>query len=173
MDSDAATLLIAALSLVLAALSLGWQVAQWLLSGGRAKATLMRGVWQGSGAYVGPVTKSGTFELEQFRRQGIDGPAVVGIQVTNRGGALVMVENVAMCPRGGVMRFVPVGERLGPDLPYRLEPGSNASWYMTADHATRLAESSRKVLHENVTGVDMTAHLGTGKTIKTPETLRA
>lgn len=173
MDAESVALLIAALSLVLASLSLGWQIAQWLLSGGRPRATLMHGVWQGPGAYVGPVGKDGAgFDLTPLRRQGIEGPPVLGIQVTNHGRAPVVVESVQLRPRGGVMRFVPVGERLGPDLPYTLEPGSNASWYLTADHATTLAESSRDVLGEKVTGVYMSAQLGTGKTVTTGQTLR-
>lgn len=71
------------------------------------------------------------------------------------------------------MQFVPIGNVLGPDLPYRLEPGTNASWYVTEDNAARLAHSSREALGELVTGVYMTAQLGTGKTVKTPRTLRA
>lgn len=174
MEIEAIALLIAALSLVLAGLSLGWQIAQWLLSGGRAKATLLHGVRQGSDAIIGPVGRDGAgFNITDLRRQGIDGAEVVGIQVTNHGRAPVVVEGVRLCPRGGAMRFVPVAERLGPELPYTLEPGSNASWYMTADHAAALADASREVLTEKVTGVYMDAQLGTGKTITTRETLRA
>lgn len=173
MDATATALLISAVSLLLAGLSLGWQIAQWLLSAGRAKATLMHGLMQGSGAYVGPVGKAGRpFDLDKLRRQGVDGPAVVGIQVVNHGRAPLSVERVSLCTRGGAMQFVPVDDVLGPGLPYRLEPGTNASWYVTEDSAGRLAHSSREALGEPVTGVYMTALLGTGKTAKTPETLR-
>jgi len=37
MTTEAAALLISAVSLLLAGLSLGWQIAQWLLSAGRPK----------------------------------------------------------------------------------------------------------------------------------------
>jgi hypothetical protein len=40
------------------------------------------------------------------------------------------------------------------------------------DSAIRLASSSREVLREPVTGVYMTAQLGTGKTVETSGTLR-
>jgi hypothetical protein len=174
MTVEAAALLVSAVSLVLAGLSLGWQIAQWLLSAGRPKAALMHGVWQRNGAYVGRVkSNQNPLEVSRLREQGIDGPEVVGVQVTNHGRAPVTVEQVSLRARGGAMSFVPITERLGPELPYRLEPGTNAAWYVTADNAVRLAKSSRDVLREQVTGVYMTAQLGTGKTIETSETLRA
>ncbi|NNM46968.1 phosphoribosylamine--glycine ligase [Knoellia koreensis] len=173
MTTEAAALLISAVSLLLAGLSLGWQIAQWLLSAGRPKAVLMHGVWQGAGAYVGPVTADRSpLDLNTLRRQGIDGLEVVGIRVTNHGRAPVSVEWVAVHCRGGTMVFVPEADRLGPGLPYRLEAGTNTSWYVDVDRATRLASSSREVLREPVTGVYMTAQLGTGKTIETSGTLR-
>lgn len=175
MDGLAAiALLISALSLVLAGLSLGWQVAQWLLSAGRPKATLVHGLADAGQAFVGPVRRDGTgFDIADLQRQGITGSAVVGIQITNHGRAPVVVESVKLLPRGGVMQFMPIGERIGPDLPYKLEAGANATWYMTANHAATLVETSRDVLREKVTGVYMTAQLATGKTIRTRRTLRA
>lgn len=172
-DTEDVALLISALSLVIAGASLGWQVAQWLLSAGRARAVLMHGMLHGDGAFVGPVRKDGMgFDLADLRRQGFEGTAVVGIQVTNHGRAPVFVEGVKLAPRGGVMRFVPIAELHGPDLPHRLEAGTNASWYTSAEHAVTLATSSREVLRENVSGVYMTAQLGTGNTVETKRTLR-
>lgn len=174
MDATAAALLISAVSLLLAGLSLGWQIAQWLLSAGRAKATLMHGLVQREDPYVGPVAKNGSpFDLAKLRRQGIDGPSVVGIQVVNRGRAPLSVERVSLCTRGGTLQFVPIGDVRGPALPYRLAPGTNASWYVSEDNALRLVNSSREALGEPVIGVYMSAQLGTGKTVKTPQTLRA
>lgn len=173
MSAGTAALLISALSLALAGLSLGWQVAQWLLSAGRPKAVLMHGLWQGAGAYVGPLTRNGSpKEINRLREQGIEGTEVVGVQVTNHGRAPVTVEKVSLHCRGGAMSFIPVTDRLGPSLPYRLEAGTNESWYVAAVNAVHLAESSRQVLHESVSGVYMEAQLGTGKSVKTSETLR-
>ncbi|OZF42110.1 phosphoribosylamine--glycine ligase [Rhodococcus sp. 14-2470-1a] len=173
MDAAGVALLISALSLVLAGLSLGWQIAQWLLSAGRPKASLMHGLSDGAQAWVGPVRKDGTgFDMSRLRQQGVTGSPVVGVQVTNHGRAPVVVETVAMLPRGGSARLVPIGERIGPDLPLTLQPGANASWYLSAEHAERLVRSSREVLHERVSGVYMTAQLATGKTVETPRTLR-
>ncbi len=173
MESSVLALAISAVSLLFAGLSLGWQIAQWFLSVGRAKAMLMHGLMSGPGAFVGPIGKSGkAFDLDGLRQQSVDGPAVVGIQVVNHGRAPLSVERVSLRTRGGVMQFVPVDDVLGPELPYRLEPGTNASWYVTEENAVRLVRSSRKALGEDVAGVYMTALLGTGKLVETRETLR-
>jgi len=58
-------------------------------------------------------------------------------------------------------------------MPQRIEPGANQSWYVDLDRAELLASRSREVLSERVTGVYMTAQLGTGRTIKTDHSLSA
>src|SRR4051794_26170762 len=74
MKTETAALIIAAISLLFAGLSLGWQVAQWLLSAARPKAQLMHGVLDAGGAYVGPVGRGGKrMDVQQFRRQGFTG----------------------------------------------------------------------------------------------------
>jgi len=173
METESVALLVSALSLVLAALALGWQIAQYLLSAGRPKATLLHGLVSSSGAYSGPVRADGRgFDLDGLRRQGTSGFEVVGIQVTNHGRAPVIIESVKLLPRGGALSLTPVGERVGPDLPHKLEPGANASWFVDLGHAGRLAAAAREVLNKQVAGVYMTAHLGTGKTVRTSRTLR-
>lgn len=174
MKTESVALIISALSLVLAALSIGWQIAQYLLSAGRPKATLLHGLVSESEAYSGPVRPDGRgFDIDGLRSQGLTGFEAVGIQVTNHGRAPVIIESVKLHPRGGAMSLIPVRERVGPDLPYKLEAGANASWFLDYDHAARLAHSSREVLKERVSGVYMSAELGTGKSVKTRRTLRA
>lgn len=174
MESESVAILVAALSLVMAALSLGWQIAQYLLSAGRPKATLLHGLSTGGEAYSGPVgSDQERFNLGGLRKQGMTGIEVVGVQVTNHGRAPVIVESVSLRPRGGSMSFMPIGERIGPELPHKLDPGANASWFLDHAHAVRLAEASRSAAGEKVSGVYMAAQLGTGKTIKTKRTLHA
>lgn len=174
MQTESVALLISALSILLAALSIGWQIAQYLLSAGRPKAALLYGVGSRSEVVSVPVPANGKrLDLSGLREQGLGGFEAVGIQVTNHGRAPVIIESVKLLPRGGAMTFLPISERVGPDLPHKLEPGANASWFLSYDHAVRLAEASRQVLREDVNGVYMTAQLGTGKTIKTRRTLRA
>lgn len=173
MESSGVAILISALSLVLACLSLGWQVSQWLLSAGRPKATLVHGLVSNLGAYFGPVGPDGAgYDLGILRQQGIDGFETVGIVITNHGRSPVVIDSVKLTPRGGVMQFVPNAERIGPELPYTLGPGSNSTWFIDAKYARALASTSREALKESVVGVYMTAQLGTGKTIKTRRTFR-
>lgn len=173
METESVALLVSALSLVLAALALGWQIAQYLLSAGRPKATLLHGLVSASEAYSGPVRADGKgFDLDGLRRQGMGGFEAVGIQVTNHGRAPVIIESVKLLPRGGAMSLIPIGERVGPDLPHKLEPGANTSWFLDLDHAVPLTAASREVLKERISGVYMTAQLGTGKTVTTRQTLR-
>ena len=70
------------------------------------------------------------------------------------------------------MRFVPVDQRIGPDLPYLLEPGTNQGWYVPIDVGILLAQTSREAARESVTGVYMVAKLATGREVSTPTTLR-
>ncbi len=173
MGSEAIALVIASISLLVAGLSLGWQPAQWLLSAGRPKAKLLHGVQGRGGLVTGPVEKSGAARnVGSLRGQGFDGPEVIGVQVTNHGRAPVTVDSITLCPRGGTMRFMPQGELIGPQMPHRLEAGTNESWYVDADLANRLVAASRNALDEHISGVYMTVALGTGKSITTPTTLR-
>ena len=154
--------------MLVAGLSLGWQIAQWLLSAGRPKATLLHGLVDGSDVYDGPVTKKRAgFNLDQLRRQGIDGTPVIGVKVVNHGRASVTVDRISVHHHGGGMAYTPVGQLIGPELPYRLEAGTNASWYVPEEIAHRLAHASREALGETITGVYLTASLATGKSIET------
>lgn len=173
MSSDIVSLVIASISLLVAGLSLGWQIGQWLLSGGRPKATLLHGVQGRGGVFTGPVEKAGrSRNVEDLRKQGFYGPEVVGVQVTNHGRASVAVESVALCSRGGGISYVPNGDLIGPQLPYRLDAGTNETWFVDAELGRSLVAVSRNALQKPTQGVYMTVTLGTGKTIETPTTLR-
>lgn len=167
------SLVIASISLLVAVLSLGWQIGQWLLSGGRPKATLLHGVQGRGGVFTGPVEKAGrSRNVEDLRKQGFYGPEIVGVQVTNHGRASVAVESVALCSRGGGISYVPNGDLIGPQLPYRLDAGTNETWFVDAELGRSLVAVSRNSLQKPTQGVYMTVTLGTGKTIETPTTLR-
>ena len=174
MTTSTAALIVSAVSLLIAGLSLGWQVAQWLLSAARARATLLYGAIGSGGVYVEQVGRKGQrYDLPALRSQGASGPEVLGVKVTNHGRASLVVENVSVKAKGGGMSLTPIGDRIGPELPHRIEPGANATWYTPMDGARALVSSSREVLHHSITGVYMTAELGTGKTVKTHNALRA
>lgn len=116
--------------------------------------------------------KSGIgLDIEDLRRQGYQGDEVLGIQVTNHGRAPLTVDRVSVHPRGEVMSLVPVGTARR-DPASHIQPGANASWYMPIAQARGLAEVSRST-GEPVTGLYMSAELGTGRTVATPTTLTA
>jgi hypothetical protein len=134
----------------------------------------MQGVLGGGGAYVMPVPDDGGgFDVASPRRQGIDGGEVIGVQVTNHGRMPVTIEAISLEPRGGKLSYMPVADRIGPDTPHTVAPGTNASWYMPREHAVTLAESSREMLHEQVTSVYGRAKLATGEFVDTKNELRA
>lgn len=174
MQPSSIAILLSSFSLLLAGLALGWQIALYLLSAGRPRATLMQGVMQGSSAYVMPVPKDGRgFDLPALRRQGINGLEVIGVQVTHHGRLPVTVESVALHAHGGSATYMPIEERIGPNLPHTVAPGTNASWYMPRAQAHALAESCREVLNEPVKTIYAKAQLATGKAVDTKTALRA
>lgn len=172
MTLPALAILVSCGSLLLAGLSLGWQVAQWLLSAARPRAELRHGLLAGGSVVAGSVSKEGVgCDVAQLLRQGFTGSEVLGILVTNRGRAPLSVDRVTVRARGGLMSLVPTST-FGPDLPYTIQPGTNASWYLPLEQAEMLLAASRAA-NEAVSGLYMTAELGTGRTISTPTTFSA
>ena len=86
--------------------------------------------------------------------------------MTNHGRSPIEIEKVTVRFRGGDASLVPVEALIGEHLPCEVGPGSNRSWYVDIDYARRLVAASRKTL-ETITGVYMTAELGTGRSIRT------
>lgn len=174
MELDLVAVLMSAAALFIAGLSLGWQIVVWLLSGGRPESTLVHGVLTDSGSYVGPVRKNGRgYDIRALGDQGIVGVEVVGIQVTNHGRIPINVERVSVLTRGGGMTLTPIGERIGVDMPAKIEPGTNESWYIERVRGDQLVAASREALQEQVSGIYMSAQLGSGKITKTRHTLLA
>ncbi|WP_065425947.1 hypothetical protein [Micrococcus luteus] len=173
MEAPMLAVFVASLSFVVASLSLGWNIAQWLLSDGRAKVTLLHGLQTSDGAYIGPVSKNGSgLDLEVLRSQGIHGTDVVGIEVANTGRTGLTVQKIALHPRHGSSVFVPIDQLVGPRLPHRLEPGTNDTWLIPTDIAQQLVRVSQTALNEPVSGVYMTTTTATGKKRKTRSTLK-
>lgn len=172
MSTTSTALLISALSLALAGMSLGWQIMQWLLSAGRAKATLLHGLLHGTASYSGPVKDGEWHDLSSLRSQGFGGQEVVGIRVVNHGRAPVTIGRIVVHAQGGSVTLNPVGNLVGAPLPHVLQPGTNENWYVAAADAIRLATSSREILNDSVSGIYMTAELGTGKVVRTRELLK-
>lgn len=158
---------LSALSFALACLALGWQVASWLLSGGRVKATLKHGVLGPGSAVTRPVGRSGgLMSLATLHAQGFIGTEVLAVDVANVGRAPVTVARYSGRLLGAGVSFVPVADAMGPALPCRIDPGESQTWY--ADMAAvRALVATGQELQAGARQVRMAVELGTGKTVET------
>lgn len=169
---DFAAILISVFSLAIAACSLGWQVAIWALSGRRVRLRLLHGVAGRGGFAVGAVDRSEKpLDMSSMRRQGWDGPEVIGVEVINVGRAPVSVRGYSVKAIGGGMSLRPVGDIVGPPLPFKLEPGESETWYSDARDARALL-SSLAAIGRTSRSVRMAVSLGTGQERATRRKLR-
>lgn len=168
-----AALLVACTSLALAAASLGWQVAAWQMDGRRTRVTLVHGLMNGRSVYTGKVGRDGRpRDLTSLRRQGIDGPELIGVAVTNVGRAPVRVDRYGIELVKGGYSLTPVAEAIGPELPYRLAPGETETWYARVDSASALVAAARAVGRGPSADVRAVVELGTGDEKRTRRTLK-
>ena len=169
-----AALFVACLSLVISGLALGWQIAMWLLNGGRAKAQLMHGVFGRGGVASGPVQMLGRrLRLSGLREQGWAGPEVLGVRVTNTGRARLQVTAFGIRQgRKGMAANYPSGNEYSPDLPAWIEPGSSETWYADLQDGAALIHATKQSGMRGSNELRMTITLGTGKMIITRRRLR-
>ncbi|RZU16420.1 hypothetical protein EV645_3985 [Kribbella rubisoli] len=169
---DVAALIVAIVGLLVAGLSAGWQVATWFWSNGRPKARLMHGVVSGAAAITGPVKRDGLpLELKSIREQGYDGTEVLGVQVVNHGRAQVTVTRYSIALAGTGMSYHLIGDAMGPPLPHRIQPGEAETWYADMDTVHRFVYAAQAI-KEGAREVFIEVTLGTGRTIRTRQTVR-
>jgi hypothetical protein len=87
--------------------------------------------------------------------------------VTNVGRAPVRIDRYGVQLVEGGMSFLPVGDALGPKLPFRLPPGETETWYAKVEDARALVFATRGVVKRVSDDVRMTVELGTGDTKRT------
>lgn len=171
---DVVTLIIAILGFVIALVSCVWQIATWFWSTARPRATMMHGILVESGtgmAMTRPVGKNGEpYPVEQMRRQGYNGPEIIGIQVVNHGRAPMSVTKFELKHESGTS-FVPIGEAIGPGFPHRIEPGASQSWFAPME-MIREASSVASDVWKTGRMVSIEATLATGKTIKSRRSMQ-
>ena len=171
---DLAALLVACLSLVVASLALGWQVAAWHMDGPRVRLRLKQGLAGNGGVASSTVGRGGQLrDMRTMREQGWRGPDLVGVEVTNLGRSRVQVKNTSIgLRRGGMSASFPGGNPWSPPLPHWIEPGTTETWYVELDAAATLVNTTRDVVDKSAGGVHMTVELGNGRTIRTRQFLR-
>src|SRR5690606_23334035 len=164
---DITTLVVAICAAVVAATALGWQVASWLLSGGRAKVELRNGAMRHIGGQYATVPAHKPLGQE-LAEQGFTRRAVF-VNVRNVGRLPVSVSWWDLKLPGGI-RFGEMNPLHGPKFPHRLDVGESVTWAMTVDgdmlFALRAAQKQAKVGNVEVRAV---VSLGSGKEIKTPQ----
>lgn len=168
------TLSIAALGVLLGALSLGWQVRTFALSGGRVKVELRVGAAHGSGSHMvtGPIRPATRGQAEALQSQGYVRP-VVAVQVRNVGRLAVTVSGWSLVTSPGGTAFSPVGQSMGPPLPHRLEAGAEETWAVETAPIMAMIHATASVL--KIPAEQMTVRgrisLGDGRNVETREGL--
>lgn len=96
---------------------------------------------------------------------------VVGIAVTNVGRAPVRIDRYCIALVRGGFSVYPVGNAIGPTLPYRLPPGETEVWLADAQDARALISATRSIGRIASDDVRMEVQLGTGDVKRTRRSL--
>jgi hypothetical protein len=125
---DTVTTVIAAVGLVLAVLSFGWQAWSFIVSGSRVTVTLRAGMSDGS-KVASLATAPSPEALQMLVAQGLTKP-VYSVHVHNRGRGPTSVRAVELVfSDGGAITHT----GLEPSLPHRLDGESDATWHLEAE----------------------------------------
>lgn len=184
-----AALVIAIVGVALAAGSLAWQAATYVLTGGRAQVDLRVGALNRGGTGMMTARPHNLDEVwtQHLAEQGYTRPVVI-VRVRNVGRLPVTVQRWSLgCLQensgGGtlfrqiqqrrnprtVSELTPIGESIGPPLPHRLEPGTSETWAVDAQAVHTFAVTNRETFNLAVAAVVGKVELGTGRTHTTRE----
>lgn len=157
-----AALVVAILALVISTASLTWQIVQFLLGASRPQVDLKIGAMSESGALTAPVEG---FRLDQLMRQGYTTP-LLAVEVRNRGRLAVSVTNWTIAFDNGASYTQPSwppNDRVA--LPYRLEPGAEATFLCPLAEVD-VAAHALQSLSKPPTSCRASASFGTGRTLR-------
>lgn len=168
---EVVTAAVAVLGVLLGALSLGWQIASHMLTGGRAKAELLAGALGRGGMATVSLKYMRADSMKELAAQGFAQPVIV-VRVRNVGRLPVTVTSWSIITSRGVA-FSPVGDSIGPALSHRLEAGETADWAVDANPIRAMAHTTADVFKVPIERVNVRGNvsLGDGRTVKTRETL--
>jgi len=162
-----ATFLIAVLGLLLGALSLGWQLASFILTGGRVKAELRPGGVSGRMIITIPARTVTRDSAKQLMSQGVT-QLVVAVQVRNVGRLPVTITSWSLITVPGGVTAQPVASSIGPALPHRLAAGETETWAMDRGELLGFLAATATMLTIPVERMRIRAEvgLGTGQTVR-------
>lgn len=188
---DVATLVLAVVGLALSMLSLGWQAATFVLSGGRANVELLLGaVRSGGGGFVTMSVQNPAREWAvSLKDQGYTHP-VVAVRVRNVGRLPLTVErwsivallrkrevdgqlavavlNLLTKRQEGPAMVYPGPSVVGPPFPHRLEAGASEIWAADLADAEALLSGTKGVF-----SVAAKVALGDGRSYRSKHMIRA
>jgi hypothetical protein len=157
------------IALVMSALSLGWQAATFVLTGGRVKVELRVGAMHAGswGMIHAPVDAvEHTWSDMQLEQGYVDRVIVVLVRNVGRLPVSVMEWSVKAEPTGASFR--PVGQSIGPDLPYRMDPGTTETWAVRLSEVAGPIEATKKAFGATALRLRGQVGLGNGKSVTTP-----
>lgn len=135
---EVVTLGIAAAGLALAALSLGWQAATFLMSGPRMKVRLSEGFRGLPGVMIGPPGVYTDEGLASLQHQGYT-EHVLAVTATNKGRLSATVREWSL-HFGNRAKFANQHDPRNPPLPHRLEPHTAQTWYAPVEDVAPFVE---------------------------------
>lgn len=135
------------------------------MSGGRVRASLRHGARGPTGVVSGPPSGQGR---QLLAAQGFT-QEVIGVEARNVGRLAIQITGVEVVLANGV-RVSQLQGTLGPDLPYRLDAQSAATWFLPAAPVRAAVKASASIGK----GTDpcncwMEVGLGSGKAVRTKE----
>lgn len=141
-----------------------WAIAEWRLSGGRVRVTLLAAALGGGGVAI-----SGK-SLDVWRTDPTFNQQAFAVEVRSTGRLPVTVEKWAiLCARGSVSLLENVW---GPTLPHRLEAISSATWYLPADGVIAAQASFVKGIGTPNTPIRAEVILGDGRVVRSKNSIR-
>jgi hypothetical protein len=164
---DIVTLVTAIIAVALAAASLAWQAATFVLSGSRVRVTLRRGAIRRQPGEVSrvsfPVNPTAS-AIQTAVAQGFTQEVAVA-EVRNRGRLAVSVEKASLESEDG-WGYALLQDPENPPLPHRLEPGALQTWHVELKPLRMVVDGDGKARR-----VGMVIELGTGKVIRTKKAI--
>ena len=96
-----------------------------------------------------------------MRLKGWDGPEVLAFEVLNVGRATLTATGYSIYAVGTGMSYSPIGDQIGRELPFRLEPGEAETWQADLQDARALVHSLAAAIGKSATRVNMSVGLET------------
>lgn len=166
-----ATFVIAVFGAVVAAGSATWNVAQWRLSGGRAKVRLVMGNATPSGLMVGEPSEATSRNIQRLAEIGF-AKQVVGVEVSNVGRAAITVQSWALKTTKTEVSYIPITDSVGPPLPCTIDPGAQQTWVVDMQEGVSLLHTAAEFEGSDGEKICGTARLGTGQQLQTEKSVR-